>query len=551
MKTKFLTASGVAGLLTVVLAFSLLLLPMAGQAGSAKDPGTEDSGLIAKLGPIQSDGPVVHAELVTPADFVEHAASEEVDIHDLYFDLRDYEGTKTCLMCHEEEGTQMLDSAHFKWEGPIENAVGLEGGSHGKNDLINNFCIAIATNEARCTQCHAGYGYKDASFDFTNPENVDCLVCHDQTGTYKKGKKSAGLPDPGVDLQAVAASIRIGKEPTRKACIGCHASAGGGDNVKLGDISSDLVATTREYDVHLGTDGANMSCVSCHGTNHDPKTGNVNHGMAGMPLYNVNEGEMKQCKDCHGDRVAIHAGTDVEDMLGWHERLACQVCHIPAIARKISTKTEWYWADAGQNISPIPVDPETGRETYSKLKGTFVWKNNVRPALRYSNGKWERKVMNVNDTYTEEPIALGTPLGSHSDSKSMIYPFKYMIGNQAVDPVNKVVSVPHLFGTAGGPNPYWGKFNWNDALIDGAAYTGQPYSGEYTFADTTMFLSVNHEIAPADQALGKGLMPESCMDCHNSAHVDWQALGWDGDPMDGGERIPDVPVQSTGSGSYE
>ena len=90
-----------------------------------------------------------------------------------------------------------------------------------------------------------------------------------------------------------------------------------------------------------------------------------------MPLHSVNEGEMKQCSYCHGDRDRIHSETSVEPLFaeGYHNRLACQVCHIPAIARKISTKVEWYWSDAGQDIDPIPVDPDTGRPTYDKKKG--------------------------------------------------------------------------------------------------------------------------------------------------------------------------------------
>ena len=86
-------------------------------------------------------------------------------------------------------------------------------------------------------------------------------MCHDQSGTYSKGKTSAGMPDPSVDLNAVARSISLGSEPTRKACIGCHAKAGGGDNVKHGDLSTDMIATTREFDVHMGVNGANFSCV--------------------------------------------------------------------------------------------------------------------------------------------------------------------------------------------------------------------------------------------------------------------------------------------------
>ena len=33
---------------------------------------------------------------------------------------------------------------------------------------------------------------------------IDCLVCHDTTGTYKKVPTGAGMPDPKVDLVAVA-----------------------------------------------------------------------------------------------------------------------------------------------------------------------------------------------------------------------------------------------------------------------------------------------------------------------------------------------------------
>ena len=52
----------------------------------------------------------------------------------------------------------------------------------------------MKSNEARCTSCHAGYGWVDDNFDFDNPENIDCLVCHDQTGLYKKFPTDAGHP---------------------------------------------------------------------------------------------------------------------------------------------------------------------------------------------------------------------------------------------------------------------------------------------------------------------------------------------------------------------
>ncbi len=210
MKTILMAARRAAMFTHALLIFSLLLFPAIGQSASKATQFIEKSGPIEKTGPTENSGLVVGPSLQSTGDFIEYAEEHEVDIHYLYFDLRPYEGTKTCLMCHEEEGTEMLDSAHFKWEGKVDNIVGLEGKTHGKNDLINNFCIAVATNEGRCTQCHAGYGYKDANYDFEDPLNIDCLACHDQSGTYKKAPKTAGLPDPSVDLQAVASSIRIG-----------------------------------------------------------------------------------------------------------------------------------------------------------------------------------------------------------------------------------------------------------------------------------------------------------------------------------------------------
>ena len=464
-------------------------------------------------------------------------------LHKGYFEEHAYEGTQSCLDCHGKIGDDLLTTAHFTWAGESANIEGFAGGIHGKKDIINNFCIAIPSNEGRCTQCHAGYGYADATFDFTNPDNVDCLVCHDQTGLYAKAPTTAGLPPAEVgnppvplDLTLVAQSVaENGGVPTIDNCIFCHANAGGGDNVKHGDLSMSLADTTRDFDVHMGTDGADYECVACHQVNKDGEGNVLSHGIGGMPYHSVDEGVMKQCDDCHGDRFNIHVGTTVQNIVNSHDTLACQVCHIPTFARNTSTKVEWYWKDAGQDIAPIPVDPATGRATYDKKKGTFVWANNVRPTLRYFNGKYTKFLIGDNDQYTSLPAILAEPVGYYTDSDAMIYPFKKMIGNQPADAGvgNTTMLVPHLFGTAGGPNPYWGKYDWNLALEEGAAAAGQTYSGAYEFVPTEMYLSVNHEVAPKEMAYGKD---GHCDDCHFGTQVDWGALGWSGDPALGNNR---------------
>ena len=144
--------------------------------------------------------------------------------------------TLACLNCHQDAGQQVLHTAHWRWESDPVAVEGREGlHTTGKKKSINNFCIGIQGNWASCTACHAGYGWDDETFDFEDETNIDCLVCHDNSGAYRKGK--AGLPLDGVDLLDAARSVGV---PTRQNCGGCHFRGGGGNAVKHGDLDSSL-----------------------------------------------------------------------------------------------------------------------------------------------------------------------------------------------------------------------------------------------------------------------------------------------------------------------
>ncbi len=225
--------------------------------------------------------------------------------HAAYFAENPYSGTNlntACVECHTEAAGDILNTAHWLWEGTDNKIEGYTATAHGKTDLLNNFCIAIATNEGRCTQCHIGVGWKDDTFDFSNTAAIDCLVCHDTTGTYAKDPKTAGAPVASItDADWLAIGSAVGS-PRRNNCGACHYKAGGGDNVKHGDLAVNLNSTTREYDVHMGTDGGNFTCQRCHEADAD-------HGIGGMPIHHVDEGNMRQCADCHsGDNAPDHSG---------------------------------------------------------------------------------------------------------------------------------------------------------------------------------------------------------------------------------------------------
>ena len=447
------------------------------------------------------------------------------------------EVTAKCLTCHSGVGEDMKATHHWTWKGEAPGMTN-HTGEHGKVDTINNFCIALISNEGRCTMCHAGYDWKAPTdyssfeaYDFDDTANMDCLVCHDTTGTYKKNTTTAGLPTAEVDLAAVAQSV--GAAPSRQNCGACHFYAGGGDNVKKGDLGSSLVNPTPEMDVHMGN---GMLCQQCHTTE--------NHAIMGSGMHSVPTEGPIDCSDCHTSTPHSNATYNTHAA-----KVACQTCHIPAYSRALPTKTEWYWEPAGTpndqytECSPFVFgegEDAITRPCYDQMKGEFVWEMNVKPTYAWFNGDYER--MLVGDTFTAagteaDPIMLSKPLGDKNDATAKIHPFKVMKGTQPVDASteNRVVLVPHLFGPGGqgGANPYWGNWNWVLALEDGeTAVKANPYfdgsgysfSGQYEWGHTEMYMRINHEVAPKSEAL-------TCSDCHfGGSTLDWAALGYDGDP---------------------
>jgi octaheme c-type cytochrome (tetrathionate reductase family) len=410
--------------------------------------------------------------------------------------------TEVCLGCHEQQAKDVMQTVHWTWLEPQE-VKGRGTVKIGKANLINNFCIALPANWPRCTSCHAGYGWKDASFKFDDPTKVDCLVCHDTTGTYVKSPAGAGNPDPKVDLLKVAQNV--GK-PDRRACGTCHFFGGGGDHVKHGDLDSSLAKPTRQMDVHMATDGPNMLCQDCHKT--------TDHKIPGEALWvSLGKGMRVRCEDCHGNTP--HRIPSYNRHIA---KVACETCHVPTFARTLPTKVWWDWSKAGQDRQ-APKD-KYGLETYVKIKGEFRWAKDVVPVYRWYNGEAERYLLG-DPIDPAKTVAFNKPLGSRKDPKAKIHPFKLMRGKQPYDKIHKTVAAPHLFGG------YWNHFDWKKAIADGNAAAGIPFSGEYGWVETEMLWKVNHMVVPRQQAL-------KCTACHApKGRLDWKALGYAGDPAQG------------------
>ena len=409
------------------------------------------------------------------------------------------EVTKACLDCHEDAAKEVMATIHWTWETLPKPVPGHQDSlSLGKKNVFNNFCIAVESNWPRCTSCHAGYGWKDASYDFNKEENVDCLVCHDQSGTYKKSPAGAGMPAEGVDLMVVARSVG---SATRTNCGICHFYGGGGDNIKHGDLDQGLVNPSEDYDVHMG---GGMSCQECHTTEM--------HNIKGRSMAILtDETNRVECTDCHDSPVH-----EKERLNDHSKKIACQTCHIPVYAKEKPTKIYWDWSTAGADKESIK--DQYGMDTYSKKKGDFAWGKEVQPEYYWYNGKSERYVKG-DKLEPDKLLSLNKPLGDRVEKNTKLYPFKVMRGKQIYDTGYNYLIIPHLWGG------FWKHFDWNQAAIDGMKAAGLEYSGEYGWIETEMYWKLNHMVSPKEQAL-------KCKDCHGKGddkRIDWIKLGYKGD----------------------
>lgn len=441
--------------------------------------------------------------------------------------LKPQDVTKACISCHESQANDLFHSRHYRWEG---EEVEFHGKMQrlGKKTLLNNFCINIISNEPRCTSCHAGYGWKDSSFSF-KPEDMDCLVCHDGTGTYEKFPTSAGYPVyqedeklfegktvfKKVDLLKIAQNV---KNPSSQNCGACHFYGGGGHAVKPGDLDRSVLEGDPNIDIHMNNPNPDkrLGCVDCH---KDPNK----HDIRGALHASIATGSNHfSCRDCHGNEE-VHSKR-MKSTLDRHTKtIACQTCHIPIYAKKYPTKTWWDWSTAGDKKREVGND-ENGMPDYNWKKGDFVWGRQLQPEYYWYNGKSDYVLIGEQIDPTKH-LVINPLAGGFSDSKSLISPFKVMRGKQFYDAQQNLILVPKLFGKDG----YWSTVDWNKSFALGMKSAGLSYSGEFAVIETEMFWPIDHMVAPARRALG-------CIDCHTKTVdqkpvLDWERLGYPGDPV--------------------
>lgn len=442
--------------------------------------------------------------------------------HENFFEH--YEGTETCLECHQQEAEDFFHSQHYQWRGGTPAIVNAEGEQLGKLEIINDFCTnpagpqwigQVKSDEGRvlargCSSCHAGKGKMPAKeISDEQLDNIDCLICH--ASGYRRDLYPTG--DGGWEWKPILWNNQEGLDiiskrlssPKRVMCLRCHSASGGGPNYKRGDLEYILAKPPREHDVHMATDGPDMSCVDCHGADEHRVRGR------GIDLAATDSPDKLSCDGaCHGATPHESARLNSHS-----EKVYCATCHIPTFARSEPTDMRRDWSETH----------------YSDEKGKYAYQvtlqSDVTPVYNWFNGKsWIQKAGEPVRRNAQGEVTMVLPQGSVDDPEAKIFPFKL---HQGVLPLleDKQWLLPIATEQV-----------YYDGDVDSAVrHAAEYYYGitdvDYDWTETIRYMGIFHGVVPKEEAL-------SCGDCHSEGgRMDWEALGYGSDPRSGRGKSPE------------
>lgn len=338
--------------------------------------------------------------------------------------IQSYNGSSTCLTCHEGRDAEMMDSVHFQWRTESDKVEYPGGGSHG---MLDRACGLVGSSAMinyyeSCGKCHVGSSLpfpdpQTGEFSAAQKNDVDCLICHatdydtNNDGLAEAGELAGDRPlvdGKWYQDRSLEAARTVGL-PTTDACLRCHHHGQADYTYKRG------TPFEHETDVHAA---AGMTCTDCHFTDkHKIARGSRVSDMFANDLPDVDV----TCESCHTE-----APHETLVKLNDHiDKIACETCHIPELAgaqRRIWAPT--FGVTEGPEANVPILNPDTGLyEPYSVYDDGFV-----SPSYRWFNG---------NSSMLAEPIdttgAWNMQPASRATTDAKIYPFRKFVSGQPMD----------------------------------------------------------------------------------------------------------------------
>ncbi|MDP1990011.1 MAG: choice-of-anchor D domain-containing protein [Syntrophales bacterium] len=415
-----------------------------------------------------------------------------------------WQGSQTCLICHDAEAREIHGSSHYQWQGPTPYTINGPETQGKLNTALNSYCISTLGNWNACGSCHVGLGAKpEATATVAQLQNVDCLICHQKE--YKRKKvNGVFVPDTANMTVTMDQAVKTVHSPVRSNCLQCHAKGGGGDNNKRGDMTMAQATTAdRTFDVHMSSTGANLSCQQCHTTQ--------NHRIAGRgsDLRQTDLDVKVTCSTatCHPNKATStgHATADINRHIN---RVACQTCHIPTYARNAADTAATESTEVYRDWLIPEWNAALGRWEPMITRG-----GNLKPVYAFWNGfSWNYSI--------KDPAWLDAATGAYETSRpdgginnpgSKLHPFKYKKARQPLaDGPGALIALDTAV--------YFATGNYDAAVKAGLVNMGYLDTTPYRDAETDTYQLITHEVMPKGNAL-------SCSQCHTATATQMNLKG--------------------------
>ncbi|MDX2504256.1 MAG: hypothetical protein QNL62_07245, partial [Gammaproteobacteria bacterium] len=376
----------------------------------------------------------------------------------------------------------------------------------------------------------------------------------------------AEVPMAPMSLTTLEAAQNVHKT-TRQSCLNCHATAGGGDGTKRGDMAKENANPSLALDMHMSPDGENLACADCHEAVGDNGEGHRMRGR-GLDLRPSDVSERFTCENsgCHSAQPHGDFSSTTGSSKDKHAtRVACQTCHIPAYAKAdVGTETARDWQDPHPTATAcngrggwLPREDKGGLGT-EELTPVYTWFDGSSEI--YYLGESLDGVPTIpldadvaasfagNFNAGDPAVVLGEPNGDVTSANAKIYPMKPHWGKLARNDLDNTLvghSTFEFFRTGSFCRAVAVGLGLDEVNAESSnACVGTPGDLE-TPTDTTVvpvftYQTINHGVETKDNALGGST---GCGSCHSGLsggplRMDMDALGY------GPRTLPSV-VSST------
>lgn len=298
----------------------------------------------------------------------------------------------------------------------------------------------------------------------------------DDAGNFRYAPDEQNMP---ISALEAARTVHM---PTRASCLKCHANAAGGDGGKRGDLSSVSNNPPAVSDIHMSSQGANLSCQYCHQFQ--------NHRVLGRGL-DLRPNDRPERLTC--DMPNCHSSTPHADTMGNNHaaRIACQTCHISTYAKDVSTELTRDWSNP--QWSPTLLDDQGGYKP-GETRGS-----NLVPTYKWFDGTSNVYVLGQTAvTNSQGEYELASPNGSVTSNGAKIYPMKEHLSNSGLHDASGQL-IPHS------AFKYFVTGDFSRAVADGMEHAG--LTGSWSMVDLHTYQTINHGVEPKSSAL-------DCGECH-------------------------------------